>query len=81
MPEHLPGFEIRTKHKEAIRQLHKFTKIPIKSLMARYLLSKTLIIQVLAYDKPERARIGRIGRPYLLNNTQVDQIIEYLSDS
>jgi hypothetical protein len=81
MPEHLPGFEIRTKHKEAIRQLHKFAKIPIESLMARYSLSKTSIIQVLAYDRPERARIGRTGRPYLLNDAQVDQIIEYLSDS
>jgi hypothetical protein len=33
MPEHLPGFEIATKHKEAIRQLFNFAEIPIPKLM------------------------------------------------
>jgi hypothetical protein len=33
---HLPVEEIETKHKEAIRQLYGFTKIPVKVLMARY---------------------------------------------
>jgi hypothetical protein len=33
MPEHQPGFEIATKHKEAIRQLHRFAKIPVIALM------------------------------------------------
>jgi hypothetical protein len=34
MPEHLPGFEIPTKHKEAMRQLHKFAKILVEALIA-----------------------------------------------
>jgi hypothetical protein len=55
MPDHLPGFEIPTKHKEAMRQLHKFAKIPVEALMARYSLSKSTVRKVLAYDAPERA--------------------------
>jgi len=30
---HLPGEEIETKHKEAIRQLYGFGKVPIKALI------------------------------------------------
>jgi hypothetical protein len=30
---HLPGEEIETKHKEAIRQLYGFGKIPVELLM------------------------------------------------
>ncbi len=33
---HLLGEEIPTKHKEAIRQLYRFAKVPIEALMARY---------------------------------------------
>jgi hypothetical protein len=36
MPEHLPGFEILTKNKEAIRQLVNYAAILIPKLMARY---------------------------------------------
>ena len=81
MPDHLPGFEIPTKHKEAIRQLHGFAKVPIEALIDRYSLSKSTIKKVLFYDAPEQARITRTGRPKKLSNAQVDQIIEYLSDS
>jgi hypothetical protein len=55
MPEHLPGYEIPTKHKEAIRQLHKFAKIPVEALIARYSLGKSTIVKILSYDQPERA--------------------------
>jgi hypothetical protein len=72
MPEHLPGFEIPTKHKEAIRQLHKFAKILIEALMDRYSLGKSTIVKILGYNKPEQARITRIGRPQKLNDFQVD---------
>jgi hypothetical protein len=83
MTDQLPGFEILTKHKEAIRQLYRFAKILIESLMDQYSLSKTSIVQVLAYDKPEKARIGcnLTRRPKMLSDIQVDQIIEYLSNS
>ena len=39
IPEYLPGFEILTKHKEAIRQLFSYTAIPIPKLAARYKVS------------------------------------------
>jgi len=32
-PELLLGYEVPTKHKEAIRQLHGFAKIPIEDIM------------------------------------------------
>ena len=79
--DHQPGFEIRTKHKEAIRQLHGFGAKSTAELMTRYKLSKSTIHHVLEYDKPERARAGRKGRPVKLTNAKVDEIIEFLSDS
>ena len=78
---HLPGEEIPTKHKEAIRQLYGFAKVPIESLMARYKLGKSIINRVLNYDKPERVREGRTGRPTILSDLEVDKIIEHLSES
>jgi hypothetical protein len=36
--DHKPGYEIFMKHKEAIRQLYGFVKVPIELLMDRYLL-------------------------------------------
>jgi hypothetical protein len=79
--DHLLGDEIPTKHKEAIRQLYGFGKIPIERLMMQYKLGKSTIIKILEYDAPERTRINRTGRPSLLTDTQVDQIIEYASES
>jgi transposase len=79
--DHQKGFEIPTKHKEAIRQLHNFAKVPIPVLETRYKLGNSTIRRILAYDAPERARPTRIGRPQKLTDTQVDGIIEYCSET
>lgn len=81
MSPRLPGYEIPTKHKEAIRQLHRQAKFPVERLMAEYHLSKSTICKILSYDAPERARPTRTGRPKLLSDARVDEIIEYLSSS
>ena len=49
--------------------------------MARYRLGKSTINRVLSYDQPERSRAGRTGRPTILSDSRVDEIIEYLSES
>ena len=77
--DHHKGDEIPTKHKEAIRQLHWFGKIPKLQLQERYKLGDTTIDRILAYDAPERKRPNRVGRPKKLSDAQVDVIIEYLS--
>jgi hypothetical protein len=79
--DHQPGAEIPTKHKEAIRQLYGFAKVPVELLMTRYKLGRSTIEKVLRYDAPERTRITRTGRPSSLTDTQVDEIIEYASES
>jgi hypothetical protein len=79
--DHEPGAQIPTKHKEAIRQLYGFAKILVEGLMAQYCLGKSTIIKILTYDTPERKRVTRTGRPSLLTDTQVDEIIEYCSES
>jgi len=78
--DHEPGYEIPTKHKEAIRQLYGFAKIPIEGLMERYHLGRTTIVKILEYEKPERARRKR-GSATILSDSKVDEIIEYLSTS
>ncbi|RFU26349.1 hypothetical protein B7463_g9989, partial [Scytalidium lignicola] len=80
-PEHLPGFEILTKHKEAIRQLVNFAGIPIPKLEKYYKLSYSTILKVLHYEAPERARPSRTGRPRMLNGPQIRWIIAYISSS
>jgi len=77
---HLLGQEIPTKHTEAIRQLYGFAKVPIEKLMVRYKLGKSTINRVLSYEKSERSRDGRTGRPTILSDLRVDEIIEYLSE-
>jgi hypothetical protein len=47
---HLPGQEIPTKHKEAIRQLYSFAKIPVEVLATRYKLGRTIIERILNYN-------------------------------
>jgi hypothetical protein len=79
--EHEKGFEIPTKHKEAIRQLHAFVKVPVLALEARYKLGNSIIRRILNYDAPERARPIRTGRPQLLTDRRVDEIIEYYAES
>jgi transposase len=49
--------------------------------MTRYKLRRSTIDRILRYDVPERSRITRTGRPSLLTDTQVNEIIEYLSES
>jgi len=78
---HVPGEKIETKHKEAIRQLYGFAKIPVKVLMTRYRLVRSIVEKILQYDTPERTRITRTGRHSLLTDKQVDEIIEYASES
>jgi hypothetical protein len=68
MPEHLPGFEIATKHKEAIRQLFNFAEIPIPKLMDRYKLRYSTVRRILNYDIPKRAQPTRTGRLRMLND-------------
>ena len=79
--EHERGFEIPTKHKEAIRQLHWFAKVPICQLEARYKLGNSTIRRILAYDTPERARPNRRGPAQKLTDARVDEIIEYCSEN
>jgi len=79
--DHVLGFEITTKHKEAIRELHSFREKSTTELIERYKLGKTIIHRVLAYDAPERARPSRTGRPQLLTDTRVNEIIEYYSEN
>ena len=74
-----PGFEIKTKYKEAIRQLYWRAKFLVEKLMAEYHLGKSTICKILSYDAPERVRLTRTGRPKLLSDARVDEIIEYLS--
>jgi hypothetical protein len=50
---HNKGEEIATKHKEAIRQLHWFGRVPVYALMVRYKLRKTTIRKILGYAAPE----------------------------
>jgi transposase len=52
----------------------------VERLMTQYKLGRTTIEKVLRYDAPERSRITRTGRPSLLSDTQVNEIIEYASE-
>jgi hypothetical protein len=81
MPEHVPGEEILTKHKEAIRQLYKQAKFMPSHLAILYNINESSINRILRYDEPERIRPNRTGRPRLLNDKQVNWIIEYLSET
>ena len=78
---HQKGFEIPTKYKEAIRQLHWYRKVPKIQLQERYKLGDTTINKILGYPAPERARPNRKGKPQLLLDRKLDWIIEYLSES
>jgi hypothetical protein len=79
--DHQKGFEIPTKHKEAIRQLHWFGEVPKLQLQERYHLGNTIINRILEYKTPEWKRPNRIGKPKKLTDTQVDVIIEYCSEN
>jgi hypothetical protein len=79
--EHLSGFQIATKHKEAIRQLHWFSHVPIQVLTAQYKLNESSIRRILSFDCPERRRPKRTGSPFLLSDAKVDEIINDCSES
>jgi hypothetical protein len=79
--KHLPGYEVPTKHKEAIRQLHWFGYVPILIIEVRYRLGESLIRYILCYDYPEHKRPKRTGPAFLLSDAQVDKIINYVSES
>ena len=66
--DHQKGFEIPTKHKEAIRQLHNFANVPTGDILDCYKLARSTVKQILNYNKPERARITRTGRPKKLSD-------------
>jgi len=78
---HKKGYEIPTKHKEAIRQLHWFGKVPICALMHRYKLGDSTIRKILTYPAPERRRPNRTGPSFLLSDAKVDEIITYCAES
>jgi hypothetical protein len=81
MPEHLPSYEIPTKHKEAICQLHKYAKIGLLQLSRYYSLTTDTIRRILQYDYLEHARPTRTDRlRESLNEQEVRDIIEYISD-
>jgi hypothetical protein len=68
MPDYTPSEEIRTKHKEAIRQLYKQAKFMPSYLAILYYVRESLINRVLRYDKPKQARLGYTGLAYKLND-------------
>jgi len=75
-----PGEEIKTKHKEAMRQLLKFAKIGLQQLEGYYKLGDSIVRKILQYNVPERARPMYTGRPReSLNAQEVRDIIEFIS--
>jgi hypothetical protein len=79
--DHEKGFEVPTKHKEAIRQLHWFGHVPIPLIMVRYKLGETSVRRILKYDYPKRRQPNRKGPAFLLLDAKVDEIINYCSES
>jgi hypothetical protein len=72
MLNHLPGKEIHTKDKQAIRQLYKQARFMPLHLVTLYNVGKSTINRVLRYDQTTRDRPTRTGRPHLLNDAQVN---------
>ena len=74
-----PSEEIRTKHKEAIRQLHKFAKIGLQPIEGYYNLGDSTVRKILSYDIPKRARPTHTGRPReSLDAQEVQNVITYI---
>ena len=72
MLNHLPGDEIYTEDKQAIRQLYKQVHFMPAHLSALYNVGESTINRVLRYDQTTRERPTRTGRPHLLNDAQVN---------
>ena len=81
MPEYVPGEEILTKYKEAIRQLYIRAKFMPAYLAVLYNVGVSTINRVLRYDTPKRLRPNRTSLAYKLNDAYVNWIIEYLSET
>ena len=81
MLDHVPGEEIHTEDKQAIRQLYKQTRFISLHLSTLYNVGESTINRVLRYDQTTRERPTRTGRPHLLNDAQVNWIIEWLSET
>lgn len=80
MSPRLPGTEIKTKHKEAMRQLNKVAKMGSGPLQGYYDLGESTVRKILQYDSPERARPTRVGKPRkVLDHQEVEDIIVYIS--
>ncbi len=76
----LPGIEIKTNHKESIRQLYKFAKVGLQQTLGYYDLAYSTVRKILSYDVPKRVRPTHTGRPReYLNTQEVRDIIEYIS--
>ena len=67
MPEHQLGYEILTKHKEAIRQLRWLAHWGPSQITKVYRTGRSIINRILKYGAPERARPIRTGAYHLLN--------------
>jgi len=75
-----PGEEIKTKHKEVMRQLYRFAKIGLQQLEKYYKLDDSTVRKILQYDVPERARLTRTGKPReSLNAQEVKDVIKFIS--
>jgi hypothetical protein len=81
MPDHQLNYEILTKYKEAIQQLRFLAKWGPSKLAHTYRTGLSTINRILKYDTPERARLTWTGRPRLLSQQQVYDIIDYISFS
>jgi hypothetical protein len=79
--QHLPGYEIPTKHKEAIRQLHWFGHVPVLMIQERYYLNESLVQRILSYNYLEQRRPNCKGPAFLLLDYGVNNIIDYASGS
>jgi hypothetical protein len=80
MSPRLPGEEIKTKHKEGIRQLYRAAKWGLQQLEGYYDLGESTVRKILSYDVPERVRPTRTGRPReSLNAQEVRDVIEFNS--
>jgi hypothetical protein len=70
--DYVPGKEILTKYKEAIRQLYKQAKFMPAHLAVLYYIGESIINCILCYNQITCIRSNYISRPHLLNDTQVN---------
>jgi hypothetical protein len=78
MPDYKLGFEILIKHKEAIRQLRFITNLGPSAIAKVYKTGRSTINRILKYGAPERRRPIQTGRPRMLSQHAVWDIIDYI---